>query len=146
MHQSVKLEVHEKAAEAIFQSMKDTPKLLLKKDWSLLSLERRRAVRKTHSELLQLRADINLYSELLEIPDIFWDEHHLEVNYKRMTKHLVTESRTTIVNKKIDYSDQLNKALRQQLGDDYGVRLEWLIIILIAVEVVQGIRNAKNFR
>jgi uncharacterized Rmd1/YagE family protein len=85
-----------------------------------------------------LRADINLYSELLEIPDIFWDEHHLEINYKKIAKHLVIESRTSIVNKKIDYSDQLNKALRQQLAEDYNIRLEWLIIILIAIEVVQG--------
>ena len=96
-------------------------------------------MRKTHSALLRLRADINLYSELLEIPDIFWDEHHLEINYKKIAKHLVIESRTSIVNKKIDYSDHLNKALRQQLAEDYGVRLEWLIIILIAIEVVQGL-------
>jgi uncharacterized Rmd1/YagE family protein len=42
LHQSVKLEVHEKIAESLFQSMKDTPELLLQRDFSLFSLARRR--------------------------------------------------------------------------------------------------------
>ncbi len=96
-------------------------------------------MKKKHAELLKLRADINLYSELLEIPDIFWDEHYLELDYKNIAKHLVIQSRTETVNKKIDYSDKLNEALRTQLAEDYNIRLEWLIIVLISVEVVQGV-------
>jgi uncharacterized Rmd1/YagE family protein len=96
-------------------------------------------VKLKHAELLKIRADINLYSELLEIPDIFWDEHYLEQDYRQIAKHLVIESRTATVNKKIDYSDQLNQALRTQLAEDYSIRLEWLIILLITVEVIQGL-------
>ncbi len=42
MHQSVKLEVYERKAEALFRTMKDTPQLLIERQWSLMSLDKRR--------------------------------------------------------------------------------------------------------
>jgi uncharacterized Rmd1/YagE family protein len=41
MHQSVKLETYERKAEALFQTMKNTPELLVERKWSFIGWQRR---------------------------------------------------------------------------------------------------------
>ena len=99
-------------------------------------------------QLLGIRAQLNLYSELTDsLPDLFWDSRHelgLEGYYDQVSKALDTNIRIKVLNEKMDYAQEIASVLRQHLSEVHGVRLEWIIILLIAVEVVFAIRNEIN--
>lgn len=90
-------------------------------------------------QLLSIRAQLNLYSELTDsLPDLFWDSRHelgLEGYYDQVGKALDTNVRIKTLNEKMDYAQEIASVLRQHLSEAHGVRLEWIIILLIAVEV-----------
>ena len=51
------------------------------------------------------------------------------------------------MNEKMDYAQEIASVLRQHLSEAHGVRLEWIIILLIAVEVVFALqREFKEWR
>lgn len=102
-------------------------------------------------QLLSIRAQLNLYSELTDsLPDLFWDSRHelgLEGYYDQVGKALDINIRIKILNQKMDYSQEIASVLRQHLSEAHGVRLEWIIIALIAVEVFFALqREVKEYR
>ncbi|KAF1950221.1 DUF155-domain-containing protein [Byssothecium circinans] len=96
-------------------------------------------LRKT-GELLKIRAQLNLYSELTDsLPDIFWDSRHelgLEEYYDQVGRALDVGIRIKVLNEKIGFAQEIASVLRETLSEKHGLRLEWAIIALIAVEVV----------
>ncbi|CBX98203.1 hypothetical protein LEMA_P096120.1 [Plenodomus lingam JN3] len=96
-------------------------------------------LRKT-GELLSIRAQLNLYSELTDsMPDIFWDSRHelgLGEYYDQVGRALDVGVRIKVLNDKIGFAQEIAAVLREQLSEKHGLRLEWAIIALIAVEVV----------
>lgn len=96
-------------------------------------------LRKT-GELLSIRAQLNLYSELTDsMPDIFWDSRHelgLGEYYDQVGRALDVGVRIKVLNEKIGFAQEIASVLREQLSEKHGLRLEWAIIALIAVEVV----------
>ncbi len=91
---------------------------------------------KKTGELLYLRYNINLLSDLLSPPDFYWDRPKLESLYSRMCKMLDIQSRTHVVNSKLNHCQELAQLLRTQLHEEHSVKLEWCIIWLITLEVV----------
>lgn len=135
LHNSVKLAfLEDKVANAIIK-MKNIPELLVSYSWSF---KRSTQIKVQLSEVLKLRAHINLYSELLETPDLFWDAPQLEYYFNLISRNLEISNRIAVVNKRLDYGHELIEVLRTQLTEQHSTSLEWLIIALIAVEVVQG--------
>ncbi|KAF2261012.1 DUF155-domain-containing protein [Lojkania enalia] len=96
-------------------------------------------LRKT-GELLSIRAQLNLYSELTDsLPDIFWDSRHelgLGEYYEQVGRALDVGVRIKVLNEKIGFAQEIASVLRENLSEKHGLRLEWAIIALIAVEVV----------
>lgn len=131
-----------------FQSTKSIPaKLSL---GGRLPFTRKFILQKT-GELLGIRAQLNLYSELTDsLPDLFWDSRHelnLEGYYDQVGRALDTNIRIKVLNEKLDYAQEIASVLRQQLSEQHGVRLEWIIILLITVEVGFEIRQLyKEYR
>ncbi|KAL9025790.1 MAG: hypothetical protein Q9196_005452, partial [Gyalolechia fulgens] len=78
-------------------------------------------------QLLSLRAQLNLYSELTDsLPDLFWDSRHelgLEGYYDMVGRALDTNVRIKVLNEKMDYAQEIASVLRQQLSERHGVRL-----------------------
>jgi uncharacterized Rmd1/YagE family protein len=91
-------------------------------------------------ELLNIRAQLNLYSELTDsMPDIFWDSRHelgLGEYYDQVGRALDVGVRIRVLNEKIGFAQEIASVLRETLSEKHGLRLEWAIIALIAVEVV----------
>lgn len=92
-------------------------------------------VLKTTGRLLQIRGQLNLYSELIETPDLYWSEPDLERLYSLVSKKLDISQRIAILNKKLDYASELVGILQSHLSEEQSTRLEWMIIVLITVEV-----------
>ncbi|CAE7176363.1 hypothetical protein CFE70_005498 [Pyrenophora teres f. teres 0-1] len=140
---STKLAVLETLLSAYQHSTRDIPTMLAaSKPFSprrSAPFTRSFILRKT-GELLSLRAQLNLYSELTDsMPDIFWDSRHelgLGEYYDQVGRALDVGVRIKVLNEKIGFAQEIASVLREQLSEKHGLRLEWAIIALIAVEVV----------
>ncbi|ODV96601.1 hypothetical protein PACTADRAFT_48432 [Pachysolen tannophilus NRRL Y-2460] len=86
-------------------------------------------------KLLLLRGKLNLYSELIETPDLYWSEPNLEKIYRDISRNLDISPRINILNRKLDYATDESRAVLATLNEEKAVRLEWIIIYLIMVEV-----------
>ena len=139
---STKLAVLESLLGNYFESTKSIPAELSRGGRMPFS---RSFISQKTGQLLSIRAQLNLYSELTDsLPDLFWDSRHelgLEGYYDQVSKALDTNIRIKVLNEKMDYAQEIASVLRQHLSEVHGVRLEWIIIALIAVEVVFAIRN-----
>ena len=137
---STKLAVLEEALALYFQSTRQIPTTL--SAGSPLSFTRQFILRKT-GELLSIRAQLNLYSELTDsLPDLFWDAPHnlgLESYYDSLGKALDVGVRIKVLNEKMDYASEIAAVLRERLSEKHSTGLEWLIIGLITIEVMFGI-------
>lgn len=102
-------------------------------------LDRRMVMQRT-GQLLQLRAQLNHYSELTDsLPDLFWDSPHqlgLESYYDQACRSLDVGVRIKTLNEKMDYAQEIASILRETLAAKHSSNLEWIIIALILVEVV----------
>lgn len=99
-----------------------------------LNLTEKELLRST-GRLFLLRGKLNLYSELIEIPDLYWSEPNLEKIYRQISSNLDITPRISILNKKLDYATDESRALMSTLNDEKGTRLEMIIIYLIMIEV-----------
>lgn len=104
-----------------------------------MPLDRRMVMQRT-GQLLQLRAQLNHYSELTDsLPDLFWDSPHelgLETYYDQACRSLDVGVRIRILNEKMDYAQEIATILRETLAANHSSNLEWIIIALILIEVV----------
>ncbi|PJF18604.1 hypothetical protein PSACC_01585 [Paramicrosporidium saccamoebae] len=129
---SVKLAVLENALEEHIERVKPIPLALA--SGKRLNVGRAEVLKLT-GELLKFRADLNLHSELTDTPDMYWSEPQLEELYHRVARVLDLRHRGHILNKRLDYANELASVLRSHLSEEHGLKLEWGIIALIAVEV-----------
>ncbi|PSN31004.1 hypothetical protein C0J52_20467 [Blattella germanica] len=91
-------------------------------------------LRKT-GELFALRHVINLSSDLLDTPDFYWDHEEQENLYQQMCAYFSIGRRTRVMNERLSHCLELVELLSTHLSDKHHTRLEWMIIILIMVEV-----------
>ncbi|SJM87849.1 uncharacterized protein ZBIST_4038 [Zygosaccharomyces bailii] len=99
-----------------------------------LNLKRGDAL-KSIGELFLIRGKLNLYSELIETPDLYWSEPQLEKIFKGTSKYLDIGPRINILNSKLDYSTEESRALMGVLSEKNSTVLELIIIYLIAIEI-----------
>lgn len=129
---SVKLGVLERMMDRHIDRVKDIPSALI--SGGKVGLRRKEMLFLT-GELLHFRAQLNLNSDLIDTPEIYWSEPKIEELYIRISRVLETRRRTATLNKKLDYAKEMAQVLSDHLAEKHGLKLEWGIIILIAVEV-----------
>ncbi|KAK9452972.1 hypothetical protein V1511DRAFT_506129 [Dipodascopsis uninucleata] len=130
---STKLAVLELNLEEYIKSVRDITDNLA--SGRKLPIHDGREILKRTGELLTLRGNLNLYSELAELPDLYWSEPELESLYKAVSKNLDITPRISILNKKLDYVIEVVSIMKAHISEEKSVRLEWMIILLIMVEV-----------
>lgn len=139
---STKLAVLETALTSYFETTRNIPALL--SQGSSVPHGRKFILQKT-GELLSLRARLNHYSELTDsLPDILWDsrsELGLEGYYELVGRALDVNVRIRTLNQKMDYAQDIASVLRETSSEQHGTRLEVIIILLIAVEVIFELRR-----
>ncbi|XP_054166702.1 required for meiotic nuclear division protein 1 homolog [Oppia nitens] len=130
---SVKLAIWEamldkyiQSIEFVSQDMKAGNKLRLTRD----------QVFKKAGELFDLKHHINLSSDLLDTPDFYWDRHELEKLFLDTIYFLNIKKRTNVMNEKLNHCIELMELLSNNLNHRHGAQLEWMIIVLIMVEVL----------
>nr|XP_050870137.1 required for meiotic nuclear division protein 1 homolog isoform X2 [Vespula vulgaris] len=99
-----------------------------------LRMSQREVLRK-QGELFALRHLINLSSDLLDTPDFYWERDDLESLYQQIYGYFNIAKRTKVMNEKLNHCVELVAILSSHLSDRHHIRLEWMIIVLIMVEV-----------
>ncbi|RWS06468.1 hypothetical protein B4U79_08246 [Dinothrombium tinctorium] len=129
---SVQLAIWESKLENVIESIEWITQDMM--SGNSINLTEKEVFKKT-GQLYALRHCINLSSDLLDIPDFYWDREKLETLYQQMCSVLNLTRRTRVMNEKLNHCCQLMELLSSHLSDKHHVRLEWMIIILIMVEV-----------
>lgn len=96
---------------------------------------------KSIGELFILRININLHGSILDSPELMWAEPHLEPIYQATRGYLEINQRVSLLNNRLEVISDLLSMLKEQLGHSHGEYLEFIVIVLIAVEVVVAILN-----
>lgn len=130
--QSVKLTIFEELIQKTIDLTKHIPSELAHKGKIPLS---RKEISKKMGELFIERNFINLHSEILDVPEFFWDYPELEPFYRKTAHYLDVTKRVDIMNKRLGVIHELFEILSAELNHQHSSRLEWTIIILIVIEV-----------
>ncbi|KAL6477693.1 hypothetical protein MHYP_G00135280 [Metynnis hypsauchen] len=130
---SVKLAIWEVSLDNFVESIQSIPETL--KSGKTVKLSRAEVLQKI-GELFALRYCINLSSDLLITPDFYWDREDLEQLYDKTCQFLNINRRVKVVNEKLQHCTELTDLMRNHLGEKHSLRLEWMIVILITIEVM----------
>jgi uncharacterized Rmd1/YagE family protein len=133
MAQSVKLATFENIIQKTIDNTKNIPEQLAAKGRIPLS---KREIRKKMGELFIERSSVNLHSDILDIPEFFWDHSEVEPLYTMIAKHLDLETRIEVLNARLDIVHDLFEMLGNELNHQHSSKLEWIIIWLIMIEVI----------
>lgn len=86
---------------------------------------------------MKFRQGLNLSREnFADTPDLYWAQPILEGYFNSVSHALEIKTRTQLINEKITYAAELQSVLRQLLTETSASRMELIIILLIAVEVI----------
>jgi len=133
--QSVKLTVFETSVDGTILKSKSIPEEMgrtgrLPRNMDTLT------VSKLMGELFVQRCNVNLHTDILDTPEIFWEFDEYEEQYEKCRKYLDLSKRVQILNHRCDIVKDLYEMLQNEVQTEHGNYLEWIIIILIMLEVI----------
>ncbi|MBY4678507.1 RMD1 family protein [Marinobacterium arenosum] len=131
--QSVKLEQFELSAAQAIESTYAIPQRIAETGRSGLN---RREISQLRGKLFTTVADINLKFDLLDTPEFFWEYPDLEDRYRLCAHYLDVQPRIEVLNKRLEVIHDLLTMLADEQNHKHSATLEWIIIWLIAFEVV----------
>lgn len=97
---------------------------------------RRKAMLELIGQTLLVRHRVSGRVAVDDKPDVLWDRPDLERLYARLEDEYELEARGRTLNAKIDVIGKTAEALTDLIDAERSVRLEWTIIVLIAVEIL----------
>ncbi|KAL9086897.1 MAG: hypothetical protein Q9165_006903 [Trypethelium subeluteriae] len=97
---------------------------------------RREDVVKILGRLYTSRVEVNLSSNMLDVPNFFWDaEPHLHPLYVAVREYMEIESRIKVLNERCKVFLELAEMLGEAVADKKMSRLTWIIIVLIVISI-----------
>ena len=134
--QSVKLALFEELIEETIQGTRQIPTVLAETGKIQMP---RKAINQKIGQLFIMRINVNLVSNVLDTPEIFWSEPALEPIYTAIRGYLEINQRVEVLNQRTSVLSDLLDMLKDHQNSRHGEQLEWIVIILIAFEIVIGI-------
>jgi uncharacterized Rmd1/YagE family protein len=101
----------------------------------------RRQINMQIGELFILRINIHLQGSVLDSPELFWAEPQLEPVYQAVRSYLEMDQRVGLLTERLDVIADLLAVLKDQLTHRHGEYLEWIVIVLIAAEILVAAIN-----
>ena len=139
MAQSSKLFIFESKVQRRLEKTKHLPKeLALNGRISAGKLQLHTLI----GELFVEQTEVNLFSSILDTPDFLWEDDEQTPAYESLRSYLEVNARVEILNTRLNVIKELLSILTSQVGDRQSTRLEWIIIWLIAIEIVLGIASS----
>ncbi len=131
--QSVKMEAFEQSIARTIQKTHHLPDELART--GKISMSRKKLSQKIGA-LFAERNSINLHCDILDTPEFFWRRPRYETYYHLASEYMDIKQRLDILNKRLDVIHELYDILSNELKHAHSSRLEWIIILLIVMEVV----------
>nr|CDJ85713.1 Protein of unknown function DUF155 domain containing protein [Haemonchus contortus] len=128
---SVKVGVWETLLNDLAEPLSGTTKALKQ---GIIPWSRKKALMKS-GEFAALRHSINLDCTLLN-RDFYWDRSQIEQYYLMSARHFTLGRRISGLNRRLDYCEELVKMVDNMLALRHASTLEWMIIVLIVIEVI----------
>ena len=95
----------------------------------------RNGLSKERGQLFQTKSDILLHFNLLDTPEFFWHYPEQEHIYTALSKYLEIKPRVELLNLKLSTITELLDMLANEQHHKHSAFLEWIIIVLIAVDI-----------
>ncbi|CAG8745554.1 1527_t:CDS:10 [Cetraspora pellucida] len=134
--QSVKMTLFEGLIEDTIEATKHIPITMAESGKVSMS---RTAITKKIGQLFIMRININLVSNILDTPEIFWSEPAYEPLYSAIRGYLEISQRVELLNQRVAVISDLLDMLKEHLTSSHGEQLEWIVIVLIAFEIIIGV-------
>lgn len=134
--QSIKLSMFEYTIDKTIKQTKHLPEDLARKGKIFLS---RKQISQRIGALFIDRSSVNLYSDMLDEPEFFWDYPEHQPMYREAAKCLDIKTRVEVLNNRLAIAGELLEILNDQLNHQHSSTLEWTIIWLIVIEVVLAV-------
>ena len=136
--QSVKISLFEELVDNTIEDTQDIPQQIAHTGKVEMS---RDEIMKSIGELFILRININLHGSVLDSPELMWAEPHLEPIYQATRGYLEINQRVELLNQRLEVISDLLQLLKEQLGHSHEENLEFIVIVLVGVEVLVSIIN-----
>jgi uncharacterized Rmd1/YagE family protein len=136
--QSVKTSLFEELIASTVETCKDIPTQIAMTGKIALS---RSQINMQIGELFILRINIHLNGSVLDTPELFWVEPQLEPVYQAVRSYLEMDQRVGLLTERLDVIADLLAVLKDQLSHGHGEKLEWIVIVLIAMEILVAAIN-----
>lgn len=133
MAQSIKLSVFESQALQTIRDTAQIPRALAETGRISLS---RKTTAKIRGRLFITKSDIILKYDLLDTPEFFWEYPELDSIYQIFANYLEIRTRTNVLSQRLETIRELFEMLADEQKHKHSAILEWIIIWLIAVELV----------
>ncbi len=132
--QSVALEVYEKKLSNYYERSRS---LLDESD--TFSIFKRAKFAKFAKQLVLIRHDMMIDLYLLDKPNIIWDNEDAEALYNKLAASLELKDRFDVVEYKLNSIKDDIIMIMDLTNHNHSSFLEWIIIILIVIEVIMGL-------
>jgi len=131
--QSTKLASFETSIEETIKKTKYIPETLAKKGSIALS---RTQLAKERGRVYLEKSHIILQFNLLDTPEFIWEYPELEHYYLALSRYLDITPRATVLENRLEVIQELLQMMADEQKHSHSSMLEWIIIILIAIEIV----------
>ncbi|CAD6188299.1 unnamed protein product [Caenorhabditis auriculariae] len=128
---SVKVGVWESLLNNLAEPLSNATKSLTQ---GIIPWSRKQALMRS-GEFAALRHSINLDCTLLN-KDFYWERPELEKYYTISARHFSLGRRIGMLNSRLDYCEELVKMVDNTIALRHASTLEWMIIVLIVIEVI----------
>ncbi|EXJ83500.1 hypothetical protein A1O1_07123 [Capronia coronata CBS 617.96] len=132
--QSTKLSFFEETMAAQMEAAKDVPGRLAKT--GELGLKREEVI-KLLGGLFKSRVEVNLSSNVLDVPNLIWEsEPTLQPLYLAVREYLEIKPRIQVLNERCRVFLDLAEVLSDYISDDKMSRITWIVIVLIGISIL----------
>jgi uncharacterized Rmd1/YagE family protein len=105
----------------------------------------REEIGKEVGKMFLVKHGINLDCSLIDTPEEFWEDDRFEATYESTLKYFEITKRLTLVNNRLHMIGELHQVMIEENQNHHAVVLEWIIIVLIVVEVVLDLLHMGVF-
>ncbi|KAK9476960.1 hypothetical protein V1514DRAFT_335266 [Lipomyces japonicus] len=136
--QSVKISLFETVVDDTIENTKAIP---MQMAYQGKILGDRNSVMRQIGDLFILRININLHGSIIDSPELMWANPQLEPLYQATRAYLEINHRVQILNQRLEVISDLLQMLKEQVSHVHEEYLEFIVIVLIAVEILVAIIN-----
>lgn len=136
--QSVKISLFEELVDNTIEDTQNIPQQIASMGKISMTKEE---IMKSIGELFILRININLHGSVMDSPEIMWAEPQLEPIYQATRGYLEINQRVGLLNQRLEVISDLLQMLKEQLGQSDEEYLEFIVIVLVGVEVLVSVVN-----